>query len=367
MLCSCGSGKNVDDCLIHFPAPVLILPRHLAEPLRVDRWRHVDKFERTPLDGISHIIHQYEQRFTDVLPNLDDAEHLLIASDYSGSKTNKLAKYELFSFLILPFHAGHAWHAARAKLRTGPLQRRSMSFKGLGDAIKWRALPGFLDAADQIPGILIAAAVSRAHQSLFMRGDPEMNAPDLRPYRHWRRDVFEKLLRITHFLTFFLAGLSRDGQSFVWYSDNDDIAPNRTRLQELGEIWRNVVVSVMPYRVPELKIGTKADDEAGLAITDTLAVPDLACGAWCELLARVGALDFIHARAPVSEALRDASVRTLRILSWFATPNMPLKRLLCIIDEPLPDKQVNYMCSLPPALDHFRHDVEAEIAARSAA
>lgn len=169
------------------------------------------------------------------------------------------------------------------------------------------------------------------------------------------------------FRPFFLAGLSKEGQSFVWYSDNDDIAPNRERLRELGEVWRNVVANVVPHRVPNITIGTKKDDEPSRSLTDILAVPDLACAAWCQLLARAPAWDFINGMPSLQEAFQSASPGVLEILTWFATPSQPLKRLLCIIDDPQPDHKVNYMCSMPPALNTFKESVDAEIATRPVA
>ena len=368
MLCPCGSGRQADACIVHLAQTVLVVPSYFGESIRNDRWREVEKEGLGPLRGISDGIKQHELRFAGALPDFDNLPELFIASDYSGSATDKSAKYELFSFLIFPYHNARRWQTERLEVRKRFLTDRSMSFKNLNDGMRRRALPYFLSAANHIPGILIAAAVSKSNRSLFQRGGRlDMNAPDLQPYKHWKPDTFEKLLRVVYFLTFFLAGLSKEGQSFVWYSDDDDIAPNRKRLRELGEVWRNVITHVVPHRVPNVTIGTKKDDDPSRSLTDVLAVPDLACAAWCQLLARVPAWDFINGAPSVQEAFRAATPGALEILSWFATPSQELKRLLCIIDDPQPDHKVNYMCSMPPALDAFKKSVDAEIASRAVA
>ncbi|MCA1792199.1 MAG: hypothetical protein LC667_20835, partial [Thioalkalivibrio sp.] len=161
-----------------------------------------------------------------------------------------------------------------------------------------------------------------------------------------------------HILTFFLAGLSHERQSFKWVSDDDDIAPNKERIRQLGEIWQAAVVGLVPHFVPTLWIGTKRDDEPTRSLSDLLAIPDLACGAWCQLLSRAGATEFIHGRPSVSSTLKNLPLHSLKILSWFAASGHPLKRLLCIIDEPLPDGKQDSMCSIPPALDGFRREIE---------
>jgi|GEM_PF-628481 len=368
MLCPCGSGRQSDACIVHLAQTVLVLPRYFGESIRNDRWREVEKDGLGPLRGISDGIKEHELRFAGALPDFDAVPELFIASDYSGSATDKSAKYELFSFLIFPFHSAGTWEAERLEVRKRFLEGRSMSFKNLNDGRRRRALPHFLSAANKIPGILIAVAVSKSNRSLFQRGGKlDMEAPDLQPYRHWKPATFEKLLRVVHFLTFFLAGFSREDQSFVWFSDEDDIAPNATGLSELGKVWRNVVANVVPHRVPNVTIGTKKHDVPSRSITDVLAVPDLACAAWCQLLARVPAWDFINGAPTVQQAFRTATPGALEILSWFASPSHELKRLLCIIDDPQPDNKVNYMCSMPPALNAFKGAVDAEIASRAVA
>lgn len=367
MTCRCGSGRRAEECLIHFASPGLFVPSHLTRPARPRRWRHLPLEGIGPLRGISQGIAQHEERFGEVLPDFSGNAELFIASDYSGPRTDKASRYEVLSFLIFPYQQATTWHRERLRVRQSFLRDRTMSFKSLGDKIRKKALPDFLVAANTIPGLLITAAISKAHSSLFQRTRLSMNAPDLVRFSHWDRDVFEKLLRVVHVLSFFLANLSHERQSFRWYSDNDDIAANQARKEELGDIWRDVVANMIPHFIREVTIGTESDDDSTRSLADVLAVPDLACGVWCLLLSRAGASNFIHATEELPAALSTLSNPTLQILSWFAASEQPLKRLLCVIDDPIPPNEVGYMCSIPPALEEFRRTVEKELASRRAA
>jgi hypothetical protein len=243
-----------------------------------------------------------------------------------------------------------------------------MSFKALNDRIKWAVLPEFLDAADTIPGLLVTFAVAKTHRSLFHRGGRlDMTEPDLAPYQHWKADAFEKVLRVVHFVSFLVAGLSREGQTVLWYTDEDDIAPNptredRSRTRELGAIWTNVISHYLPHRIPQVVLGTEKDDEPTKSLSDSIAIPDLACGAWCEFFTRVPAGEFINGGPNIRDGLDRVSDRALTLLAWFVREGNPLRRLLCVIDEPLPENKLAYMCSAPPTLPGFKKMIESRLA-----
>lgn len=346
---------------------MLLVPRHFVRTPKRRLWRHLPLEGIGPLRGISEGIAQHEERFGSVLPDFRGCRDLFIASDYSGARSDKASHYEVFSFLIFPYHEATSWETDRLRIRESLLGDRSMTLKKMNDGVRRRALPPFLEAADTIPGLLVTAAVSKLHASLFDRNQLDMSAPDLARFSHWDRGAFEKLLQIVHILTFFLANLSHEGQPFRWYSDNDDIVANTDRKQELGEIWRAVVTNMVPHHVPEITLGTEADDEPTHSLSDALAIPDLVCGAWCQLLTRARAVNFIHGREEVAATLPTLTTPALRILSWFAISGRPLKRLLCIIDDPIPPNEVGYMCSIPPSLDDFKRRVDEELSTRPAA
>lgn len=367
MPCGCGSGRPESECLIHVPSPPpLYIPGHLTIPGRVYRWRNVARDGLGVMNDINDSLHALETRFGEILPDFRNCAELFVGSDYSGTRVDKKAKYEFLSFVIFPYHEAKAWHERRLEVRELHLEQRSMSLKAMNDGKRRRGLQPFLAAAGTIPGALITVAVSKEHKSLFDTERIDMRAPELKAYSHWTRDTFERMLRVTHMLAFFLAGLSDDVSSFVWFSDDDDIAANMNRRRELGEIWRAAITHLVPQKVEKLMVGTKADDEPTHSLADILAVPDLVCGAWCQLLARMSASDFISGASAVTSTLETLSTPALQVLQWFAAPGEPLKRVLCIIDQPIGDRGAGYMCSIPPALDAFRDLVENTLGARSA-
>lgn len=351
--------------MIHLASPAILVPAYFASRPRF--WRHVDAVGETALEGISHGIGQVEERFPGSVPNLRGAEDIFVTSDYSGRRRDSASKYEVFSYLLFSYRNAEQWRSRRLSLRQGSLKNRSMSFKGLSDRIKRQALPEFLAAADSIPGLLVTFAILKTHLSLFRRdGRLDMSEPDLALYRHWKPEAFEKLLRVVHFLTFLVARLSAQGQRIIWYTDEDDIAPNanredRRRTRELGSIWANVISHYVPQRIPQVVIGTEKDDEPTKSLSDLLAIPELACGAWCEFLTSVPAGEFINGTPGVDVALSGISGRALALLSWFAREGQSLRRLLCVIDEPLPGSRVNYMCFAPPTLSGFKKKIEAHL------
>jgi hypothetical protein len=352
--------------MIHLASPTLLVPAYLANRPRA--WRHVDAAADTSLEGISNGIRQIEERFPGSVPNLHTIDDIFITSDYSGPRRDSSTKYEVFSYLLFSYPHAEQWQSRRLALRKASLGNRSVSFKGLNDRIKRAALPEFLAAADSIPGLLITFAVSKTHRSLFHRGGRiDMREPDLEQYRHWNADAFEKLLRVVHFLTFLVAGLSTEGQRIIWYTDEDDIAPNsnredRSRTRELGAIWTKVISHYLPHRIRQVVLGTEKDDEPTKSLSDLIAIPDLACGAWCEFLTGVPAGDFINAAPTIDVTLPRLSDRALTLLAWFVREDQPLRRLLCVIDEPLPENKLAYMCSAPATLTGFKKKIEAHLA-----
>jgi hypothetical protein len=322
---------------------------------------------------LSRNVARMERDIPDLLPSLHSATHLMIVTDYAGQHPNKSAKYELYSFLIYDFNAASKWNDERKAVRDHGLGIRTMSFKGLHDKVKLRALPQFAAAADHIPGVLVTVAVHKAHRSLFRIGQAlDMQIDELRPYDHWQRISFEKLLRTVHFVSFFLGALSRDGQVVHWYSDEDDIAPNRSRqdrsrTDELAKVWLTVMPNYVPHRIPQVRIGTERDDEPGKSLSDVLALPDLACGAWCQLFSHATARDFGEGSSALKESLGSLTVPALRVLHWFALPGVALRRLLCVIDPPTPDAQVPHICSAPQLMRDFRTDIADELLKRESA
>jgi hypothetical protein len=83
------------------------------------------------------------------------------------------------------------------------------------------------------------------------------------------------------------------------------------------------------------------------------------------LLSLVTAAEFIHGDAAVTNALSALPTHVLQLLSWFSGGSVPLHRLLLIIGDPSPDNELDYMVSVPQMLQHFKHTIDEQIAART--
>ncbi|HUT10416.1 MAG TPA: hypothetical protein VMY42_07965 [Thermoguttaceae bacterium] len=269
----------------------------------------------------------------DCVRDLRASPTLVVTSDYSGQQ--KGSTFETYAILIIGSVGWHAWEAARVELRRSfKVGRRRISFKGLGDSCKRRVLPCFLNAADQIPGLCVVLAVNRATPSLFCEeGAMDFSSPALLPYCHYDARVFERLLRVIHFVSFFLAGLSRQGQNVLWYTDQDAIAANDERVVELTGLWAAVFQQYLQHNLRHIRCGTTRCDNGSLQIEDLASVPDLAAGAFSELLnsyAAEGGTPTSRLVVPVPQRL---SPKSAHICMWLAYTRARLNRLLYVIEK----------------------------------
>lgn len=212
---------------------------------------------------------------------------LVVTSDYSGSHRDSV--YEVYSVLVADLAFCNEWRATRQKIRNRFLsQNRRMSYKGLNDGQRRRALAPFLFAANQIPGVCASLAVAKNVGTLFTQDDSPMN-PELAEYLSWNEAAFERALRIVHFVSFFIAGVSRPNQDVFWFSDEDEIAANPQRVTLLTRLWANVMSHYTVHPLRHLKCGTTKSDDGSNEIEDLAAVPDLAVGLWPTCYARLRA------------------------------------------------------------------------------
>lgn len=164
----------------------------------------------------------------------------------------------------------------------------------------------------------------------------EINDEELQPFSHYGRVVFERLLRVVHFLSLFIAGLSRPGQNLLWFTDQDDIAANDDRVTELTGIFGNVVSHYLQHNLGHLRCGTTACDNGSLQIEDLAAIADLAAGGCVELANRYRAEDVMPTGSVIVPAPASLSMKATNLLGWTCQSNKELKRLVLLL-EPVPE------------------------------
>lgn len=209
---------------------------------------------------------------------------VFVGSDYSGSHVG--SSYDIYAMLLLDSVGCRQMIDARGDVR-GLLGSRRMSYKGLNDGLKRRVLIPFLANADRIPGLCVAIAVSKSVGSLF-RGDMEGVSPELFPCLEWGKHLFERALRVVHFVSFFIAGVTCPGQDVFWFTDEDEIAANDNRLTLLTKLWGNILSHYLVHDLRHLRCGTTGCDNGSNQIEDLTIIPDLVAGALSDLLTSVG-------------------------------------------------------------------------------
>ena len=290
------------------------------------------------------------------LPDLRTPGHLTIASDYSGQHAG--ARQEVLAFLLCNPERNHAWEHARRRVRRELLgDGRRMAFKDLGDHRRREALNPFLDAADQIPGLLFAVAIPSTVRTLFARrdaprrptatapatppapgqgqGTPPAAAHSALPTLHFALPHYdarfgvagEHLLRAAHCVALLIAGFSRPQQEALWLTDEDEIAPHVAGTRRLQRICAHVLGHYTPNPPRDLRCLYTRHDDRSRAIEDLTAMPDLAAGP--------------GGPAPAPHPARQAgggggaplpfpaglTGKTRRIIRWLSRPQQPLRRL----------------------------------------
>lgn len=261
------------------------------------------------------------------------SDTLVVTSDYSGH--HKGSAYEVYSLLITGSAGWARWEQERLQLRTSTeLGRRRMSFKGLNDTRKRTALVPFLDAANLLFGVCVSVLVPTGMASLFEAGDSfDMTEPTLAPYAHVKPKVFERMMRVVHLVSFFVAGLSSPGQDVLWFTDVDDIAANDERVADLTNVWAAVLSNYLQHNLRHIRCGTTQCDNGTLQIEDLASIPDLAAGSLGEMLTlckRDGALPSAGLLVPVPGAV---SWKCRLVGSWLMVTCSQLDRLVFLIDE----------------------------------
>jgi len=175
-------------------------------------WNHLPVSGNTVFDGIQRSLGRLDLEDPSALPDLRDSERLIVASDYSGDHTS--SSHYTISLLIASLDGCGNWDQERLLLRTNILGgKRTMSYKGLSDSIKQRALVPFLRAANSIPGLCVTIAIEKSVSEFYENSVPlDIMNHDFAPFVKWKDTVLRKALTVSHLIGLLIAGLARPGQ-----------------------------------------------------------------------------------------------------------------------------------------------------------
>lgn len=297
-------------------------------------WRSIRNRNLGMMNVFNDVMVRHQWSDPDAMPNLRESDTVLVASDYSGH--HAACHFESYGYLYITHDSWPTWERCRLRLRERfGLRRRTFAYKKLGDKKKRLALDWFLAAADQLHGACITVLIDRKLKSLFPNeegGDRE-EARKLWPNVEFTRATFERLMRVVHLNSFFLAGLVGHGQNILWFTDQDDIAANPARVTVLTRIWSIVLSNYLrepddqlPITLGHLRCGTTASDSGTLQIEDLAAIPDLVAGALAEAYTcfdKEARQPTCAIAVPPPSSLTD---KAKRIVGWLTAETALLKR-----------------------------------------
>jgi hypothetical protein len=282
---------------------------------------------------LSDMLCRIETKEKHTLPGLHEGHTLLVVSDYSGQHST--VNFESLSFLIADFEKCDVWEQKRNVWRKKCLPSGGiMAFKSLKDGNKARALGEFLDAADHIVGLSVTILVRKNIKTLFGESERiDWQNPELAPYRHWPVHTFEKMLRVVHFVSFFIAGFSRPNQNILWITDEDDIAANESRLRELTTILGNVSSHYLSHGLGHLRCGTTKSDDGSRQLEDLASIPDLVAGMLAEAVTEQRSEGVLVSGGIITPPPKHLRQKVIKLMNWFATNRKSLKRLVFLIES----------------------------------
>ncbi|MDQ3060153.1 MAG: hypothetical protein M3R45_11630 [Pseudomonadota bacterium] len=293
-----------------------------------NNWHFSDRPELGAMNNANSLLRSLDVGDPDALPNLRNASTILIGSDYSGQHSTSL--FEAFGFVFANLNESQPWMAARKKIREKFMpDGRRFSYKTLGDRHRSVALPHFLRATDLLSGLLVVVLVHKEIESLFKSsGKILATDPEIYSLSHWAPHVVEKLLRVCHFVVFFLAGLSREDQDVLWISDQDDIAANVDKHREFVSTFGNIGSHYLSHTLRNLQIATTASDTGKRDVEDFVAIADFAAGAVCEAMNAYHRIDMAPVPGVILPIPNHIDEKALRLMHWFSDRRSSLKRLV---------------------------------------
>lgn len=270
------------------------------------------------------------------IQSLNDAERILIFSDYSGQSRD--SKYHSYSFLLADIDKStNALRQLASTRQKYNLHKRHFSYKSLNDKKRAAAQSAFASALRDVHGQVITYAISKSLPHLFRPSDAPGPDTTLSEFAaRYKRKTQTHLARILHFLSISIAGMSSPGQHIFWFTDVDDIAPEQDWLHGLCELAGNMSSHYLQHELGHFRVGTTRSDDGTLLLEDLCAVPDLFAGSIAEILSNQSTTGqpfnpFVRA----SPDAKPKAVNTIKLL-W-NKPDQNLRSCCVCIDPVHPE------------------------------
>lgn len=272
---------------------------------------------------------QRQLRLTRAVPFA--GSHVLFGSDYSGEQPN--SRYRVYGFIVADADASPDWPSQCREVRKAFLSDgRRMAFKNLNDGQRRRALVPFLEAAETFTGHVVTVAVNKE----LARLSTGVTSHELWARLHglqarWDSRSFERMARIAHFFSLFVSAWASAGANVSWITDDDSIAANAGRLDDLHQFAARLAGLYLPHQLGEFMLNTVAVDDSSRSFEDFLAIPDLAAGMVSEVMS-------LSEREVTPDGLRCVAPAGLSkkgdiIADWFGHSEGTLKKTCILIDR----------------------------------
>lgn len=293
-----------------------------------NNWYFGNRPDLGAINSLNKLFRELDLKSPSAFPDFQKSKSILIGSDYSGQHSTSV--YEAFGFILVDPEKTGYWIKEREEVRKRFLpDGRRMSFKKLGDRRRAEALPEFLSASDLLAGLLVIFLVHSKIGSLFVPDkdllEGEANTISL---DHWSPHISEKLLRICHFSSLLLAGLSRKNQDVLWITDQDDIAQNVQKHTEFVKGFGNISSHYLTHDLGHLRIATTASDSGSRDVEDFVAIADLAAGAVCQAMNTFHQSGLNLVQKIVVPYPMKMDQKIVHVLNWFSKGNGTLKKLV---------------------------------------
>jgi hypothetical protein len=257
----------------------------------------------------------------------------MVGSDYSGSHTG--SDYRVYAFLLADADLSVRFPETRRTLRTELLpDGRRMSYKGLNDALRRKALVPFLDAVETLTGVCCVVVV---HKSLG-RMSTGQRSVDIWREKYgldgkWTTAAFENMVRIVHFVCLLLGATSRPHQHVTWITDEDEIAANDDRLTDTMNLMDLMACLFVNHPLGEFAMNTTQVDSGDRAFEDFVAVPDLVAGAFSDIITVWALQPDWHSVGDLNLEAPGIPRKASLIGTWFCAQASNLKRCAIIVDQ----------------------------------
>lgn len=235
-----------------------------------------------------------------------------VTSDYSGFEKGN--KYVVISILLADLVYCNEWEMSRRIIRQKYLHNRRMSYKKLNDKKREVALLPFLDAAGTINGLCasliinkkIGGLVTTRHTLYELKKTIDIEG-------NWNINQFERMVRVTHFVSLLLAGLVKPKHSIIWITDDDEIVGGEARKADCARLVSSFTSAYVKHELGTLHMGTTALNEGDYLEEDFAAIPDLIAGSLSDYMTEMTKnrnwLD--------SDSIVDTEkMKSRRIISW---------------------------------------------------